>query len=72
VEKADPAGPVSGDRKAATLFGSDRELLNVKKFLFIPQPLTPQRQNSFPDVFFIHRSGKAGKRAIQTAIQVVN
>jgi len=68
VEKRVPKASALGDRRAATLFGSDREQVVVQNPPVIPQPLTEATENSFPEAFFIHRSGKAAETAIQTGM----
>jgi hypothetical protein len=52
--------------------GMDERIRSVYKPAVIPQPLTRGGQNSFPDAYFMHRGGKVGKTAIQTAFRVVN
>jgi hypothetical protein len=71
VEKRVSKASASGDRKTATLFGSNRGRFAVQNPPVIRQPLTPVPPNSFPEAFFIHRSGKAAERAIQTGMYVV-
>ena len=62
------SGPsVLGDRRNAILFGTDHRLLLVYNPSVIPHVLTAGPQNSFPDPFSLHISGKRTKVAIQTA-----
>jgi len=60
-----------GDRWKTTFVGSDGGRKAVYNSRFIPQLLTSERQNSFPEPFFIHSSGKAGKTGIQTGDTIV-
>jgi len=71
VEKPVFGGSDLGDRWETTFVGSDGGRKAVQKSRVIPQLLTTRRQNSFPEPFFIHRSGKAGKRGIQNGYTIV-
>jgi len=67
VEKPVFWGSETGCRWATTFVGPDGGEDAVYKLRVIPQVLTLQGQNSFPDAFFLHSSGKAGETPIQTA-----
>jgi len=71
VEKPVFGGSDFGDRWKTTFVGPDGSDPAVQNSRFIPPLLTTDEQNSFPDPFFIHRSGKASKTGIQTGDLIV-
>jgi len=71
VEKPVFGGSDLGDRWKTTFVGPDGGDGTVQNSLVIPPLLTAGGQNSFPDPFFIHSSGKAGETCIQTGDRIV-